>query len=409
MIEFDLKDHGLKTQEIESVKDRISQYVKNIHAKNQGFYRVIDEVVDQGVKNFAAKASYSDIVVLGIGGSALGTICLEQSLRKKELPRLHILDNIDPQWISEIDQKLPYKNTLFLVVTKSGSTPETIAQYFYFRKQTESRGLPIKEHFIFVTDPKKGFLRKKGEEEGITTFDVPENVGGRFSVLTNVGLLPALLLGIDVEALLQGARDMRDAFLNENFEKNLPFQLAAPQYLHGENGKIMNVLMPYSQHLIRFADWFRQLLAESIGKDGKGLTPINALGVTDQHSQLQLYSDGPNDKFFIFMKVKNMGPELAIPSAYSESLEFLNGTSFQKLMHTELDATREALTRKERPNILITIDTVDAYHLGALFMLFEGATAFLGEFYDIDAFDQPGVELAKELTKERLGTFGKMT
>lgn len=350
------------------------------------------------------------------------------------MPRLHVIDNIDPILISHVEDLIEYSKTLFIVVTKSATTPETLAQYFYFRKKCEEylkkKGGKIHEHFVFITDPKKVGLRKKvafseiSKKNGIKTFDIPHNVGGRFSVLSPVGLVPARLIGIDIKRLLQGAKDMRDLFLKTDFEKNLAFQLAAIQYLLGKKGKSINVLMPYSQRLIRFSDWFRQLLAESIGKikiHGKGkniktmnvgLTPVRALGVTDQHSQSQLYNEGPNDKFFMFIKVNDFGVDMVIPKApqpppclgNSEDSKYLKNVTFQKLMHTEMEGTLQSLTRNHRPCITLEIDRVDEYHLGSLFMLFEAATAFLGEFFEIDAFNQPGVELSKKITKKLLSS-----
>src|SRR3989339_574700 len=383
MIKFDLQNlykivvkHGLSKSDFKSKSNLISDYLKKIHARKQGFYSVIDdENVILGINNFAKslEGEFQDIVILGIGGSALGTICLQQSLKhlfenefeEKGVTNLHVIDNIDPELISAIEDIIDYEKTLFIVVTKSGTTPETLAQYFYFRKNCDDKNLDPKKHFVFITDPKNGLLRKIGKLEGIKTFDVPENVGGRFSVLTNVSLLPAKLIGINIEELLKGAKEMRDKFLSEKFEENLPFKLALIQFLHGKKGKIMDVLIPYSQRLIKFADWYRQLLAESIGKAKNekretvniGLTPINALGATDQHSQSQLYNEGPNDKFFIFLNVEDLGGKIEIPnlSPNEESVKFLHKVDFGKLLHIEMQGTIQALTKNDRPNIIITI------------------------------------------------------
>ena len=402
MIKLDISNSTVEN--LETQQERIGKYLDNIHAKNQGFYKIVDDTqVVNNILEFATriKGKFDDVVVLGIGGSALGTICLHQSLEHSNKPRLHVLDNIDPIFIKETEDVIEIEKTLFIVVSKSGSTPETIAQYFYFRHLAEKKGLKIQEHFVFITDAQKGFLREISNKENIPSFEIPENVGGRFSVLTPVGLLPAALIGIDINKLIEGARDMRDLFYSEEINHNMPFQIAALQYLLSLEDKVMTVLMPYSQKLIRFADWYRQLLAESIGKDGVGLTPINALGVTDQHSQSQLYNDGPNDKFFIFIKVNNFGADMEIP-VNDKNFEYLKGVSFKKLMHTEQEGTIKALTHNKRPNVTLEIDKVDEQTLGGLFMLFECATAFLGEFFQINAFNQPGVELSKKITKELL-------
>ncbi|MBT4916805.1 glucose-6-phosphate isomerase [Candidatus Peregrinibacteria bacterium] len=417
MVKFDLSnlhriaaEHGLSEEELSSKKDQIAGYLEKIEARKQGFYEILDDNVPiKDIDDFALenRGKYNHIVVLGIGGSSLGTICLQQSLThlyQKTLPELYVLDNIDPEMIKELEDVIDYEKTLFIVVTKSGTTPEILSQYYYFRKNTEEKGLVPKEHFVFVTDPEKGTLREISNSEGIKAFDIPQNVGGRFSVLTPVGLLPAKLIGIDINRLISGAKEMRNQFLSEDFTNNLPFQLAVIQYLLGEKGKVMNVMMPYSQKLIRFADWYRQLLAESIGKKvnnkgetvNVGLTPINALGVTDQHSQSQLYNEGPNDKLIIFIENTHPLPDLKIPELETGDI------TFKKLLNIELEATATSLTKNDRPNLRVQVDSVTEETLGSLFMLTEGATAFLGELYEIDAFDQPGVELSKDLTRKAL-------
>jgi glucose-6-phosphate isomerase len=409
--------HGLSVKEIQSIDNELTTHLRNFLKKDQGFYKTIDEqkTVNE-INKFAIKSQnkYKHIVVLGIGGSALGAICLKQSLKhlfENELPsakwpRLHVLDNIDPSLIKEIEDIIDYSKTLFIVITKSGSTVETGVQYFYFREKCREKSLNLKDHFVIITDKDKSFLRETAEKEGITTFEVPKNVGGRFSVLTVVGLLPAKLIGIDIEKLLNGAKKMRYIFLNTDPSKNLSWQIAKIQYLLSKKNKTINIMMPYSQKLIKFADWYRQLLAESIGKkETVGLTPINALGVTDQHSQLQLYNDGPNDKLTIFIELEKNNPEIEIPNPYPKKpeLTFLNKKiTFGQLLNIEKKSTEKSLTKKNRPSITILVDSISEESLGELFLLFEGATAFLGELFKINAFNQPGVELSKKLTKEAL-------
>lgn len=404
MIELDLTN-GISEEVLFEHANKLEVYLELIHKRDQGFYKVIDdEEIVQQIEEFSAKnkGKYDHIIILGIGGSALGTICLRQSLKhlfRNELktrknPKIHVIDNVDPALIKELEDVIDYSKTLFITISKSGGTVETMSQYSYFSSQIKKNNLPLKDHIVVITGPSNNPLRSEAEKENLEIFDVPTNVGGRFSVLTIVGLLPAKLIGIDIKKLLNGAKKMRDSFSETTPEKNLPFQIAKIQYLLSQKGKTLNVMMPYSQKLISFADWFRQLLAESVGKEGKGITPINALGVTDQHSQLQLYMDGPNDKLFIFLEVKNLGPKIDIESPYK--------TTFGELMQIEKTATATALTKSGRPNITILVDSVSEETLGQLFLLFEGATAFLGEMMSINAFDQPGVELSKKLTKKAL-------
>lgn len=412
-MKLDFKNSGIRA-EIAAQKKHLSKYLAAIKKSPQGFYKCIDDKKTlQKIKNFSvtSRKKFNYIVVLSIGGSALGTICLQQATKHlfqnelKATPKLYVLDNIDPTLIREIENIIEYKKTLFLVITKSGETIETLSQYYYFRKKIEQKKLDPKKHFVFITDPKKGQLRQFAIKENFQIFDIPRNIGGRFSVLTAVGLLPAALIGIDIEKLLKGARQMRNQFLSTNFAKNLPFQLAAIQYLLSKKGKNINVLMPYVQKLVRLSDWYRQLLAESIGKKldrtGKtifaGITPINALGVTDQHSQLQLYNEGPNNKLIIFIEVKNLGPEVKIPAQGK-----IKNLSFNKLIQIEKQATEFSLTKNNRPNITINIDSISEETLGELFMFFETSVAFLGEFFNINAFDQPGVELTKQLITQAL-------
>lgn len=417
--------HGLSLSEIKEKNDQLPEYLRNILQKDLGFHKIPDnkEIVEQIVE-FASnlQSNFKDlqhIIVLGIGGSALGTTSIQQSLKNlfqneignNRFPSLHVIDNIDPVLIKELTGIIDPKKTLFIVVTKSGGTPETIAQYLYFRGVCDQLNLPAEKHFAFITDPEKGLLRKIANEEKIPSFEVPQNVGGRFSVLTPVGLLPSALIGIDIKKLLNGAQSMRGNFISESPSENSAYLIAVIQFLLSQKGKNINVIMPYAQKLIRFSEWYNQLLAESIGKklnnEGKevfaGITPVNALGATDQHSQTQLYNEGPNDKLIILIKIKNHCEEIKIPEPPNEeSLSYLKNTSFNELLHMEMEGTIGSLVKNDRPVITLEIEKLDEESLGELFMLFEGSTAFLGELFNINAFDQPGVELSKQLTKQLL-------
>ncbi len=412
--------HGLSDEELQSCAPKVTMYLEHIHTLDQGFYSVIDD--DQLLDNIEQYAQsvagrYEYIVVLAIGGSSLGTICLEQAFQPliaKKAPHLIVLDNVDPEFIYDVEQAIDLSKTLFITVTKSGGTPETLALYMHFRNLIEQDSLELAEHMIFITDPEKGFLHDIAVQDTIKSFPVPANVGGRFSVLTAVGLLPAALMGVDVRALIAGAREMRDSFLSPEMRDNLPFQIATMQYLLSEKGKTITVMYPYANKLQRFADWYRQLLAESIGKKENrkgevvhtGLTPVTALGATDQHSQSQLYNDGPKDKLFLFLEVDafRRDTEIAQLHAGSAATDFLTGASFGLLLNTEKKGTEKAYTAEDHPCVTLHLPRIDERTLGELFMLFEGATAFLGEYFEIDAFNQPGVEQAKVFTRELLGS-----
>jgi len=413
---FKVKEPQITKTDFEGSAEKLAPYLDLIKIRNQDFYNIVhDDPAEVLAYAQMVEGEFDDIVVLGIGGSSLGNICLRDTLTHPYghgTPRLHVLDNVDPYMIEKLDDVIDYKRTLFITISKSGGTPEPLGEYLYFRKKTDDLGLEANKHHVFITGPHDSFLYNLGTREEIKMFPVPENVGGRFSVLTNVGLLPAALIGIDIQNLLKGGQEFAAKFLSENFEENISFQLAAIQYLLNQNGVNINILMPYANRLRSLADWYSQLLAESIGKETKrdgtkinsGITPVAALGTTDQHSQVQLYNEGPRDKMIMFLEVKNHGSNATIPQTGEdhEKINFLKNISFAKLLNTELHATQDAVTDYGKANITFTLDTIDAYHLGALFLVFEGATAFLGEFYEIDAFDQPGVELGKVLTRKYL-------
>ncbi len=365
--------------------------------------------------------SLDDVVVLGIGGSALGAVALRTALLARDWnamgtearggrPRLHVLDNVDPRSVRALLDGVHMPRTRFLVVSKSGSTAETMSQYLAVRAALRAASLPARDHLAFVTDPERGVLREVAAADGIPTFDVPPNVGGRFSVLTPVGTLPAALLGLDVDALIAGAAAMRDRCAAGTLRTNPALAFAALQWnAHASAGQLMHVLMPYSDALRDVAPWFVQLWAESLGKSNAqgshvGPTPIAAVGATDQHAQVQLFMDGPADKTVTFIDVEEHPEELVIPGdGAPKHLEYLGGHGFGELLRTEARATAGALARAGRPTMTLRVARADAWHLGGLFMFFELATIYAGQLYGVDPLDQPGVELGKRLTYYQFG------
>jgi glucose-6-phosphate isomerase len=368
----------------------------------------------------------SDVVVLGIGGSALGPIALRTALclpgwnmleerERAGRPRLHVLDNIDPVTIIALLNRVDLPRTLFLVVSKSGGTAETMAQYLVVRERLQRARLAIADHLVVVTDPEKGALRPIARRDGLRAAEIPPNVGGRFSVLSPVGVLPAALVGIDVHALLAGAGDMVQRCASDNAQTNPALAYAGLQWLADTRlGKRMHVFMPYSDPLRDFAAWFVQLWAESLGKiatathEHVGPTPIAALGATDQHSQVQLFMEGPADKTVTFVAVTNQAADLAIPAGGSDGVDlaYLSGHSLGELLDVERRATAGALARRGRPNMTLALERVDAHSVGELIMLLEMATAYAGSLYGVNAFDQPGVELGKQFAYAILGRQG---
>jgi glucose-6-phosphate isomerase len=373
------------------------------------------------------RGRFDDVLLLGIGGSALGPLALRTSLRplawntldlnaRGGAPRLHVLDNVDPATIATVLSRLVLARTLVLVVSKSGGTVETMAQYLIVRDaMAQAVGEDAaREHFIFVTDPEVGALRRIARAEQIPTLDVPANVGGRFSVLSPVGILPAALIGIDVRALLAGAADMTARAASDDPAINPAGAFATLQWLSDtQYGRHIHALMPYVDPLRDLAAWFVQLWAESLGKtraDGTftGPTPIPALGATDQHSQVQLFMEGPRDKTVTFVTVRGREAEGPIPTRHSDipELSYLRGHTLGELLDIERRATAGALAARGRFNATLTIDAVDPWHVGGLMQLFALATAYAGALYGIDAFNQPGVELGKNFAYAMLGKPG---
>jgi glucose-6-phosphate isomerase len=293
-----------------------------------------------------------------------------------------------------------------------------MAQFLIVRDRlAESLDDAYRQHFLFTTDPAGGVLRAIANKEGIPTLPIPPGVGGRFSVLSAVGLLPAAMAGIDVEKLLAGAAAMDERCRTPDLEANPAGLFAALQYIaHTEQGAGIHVMMPYSDRLYGMADWFRQLWAESLGKRVdlagrevfRGPTPVKALGATDQHSQVQLYVEGPFDKTITLLALEEPTLDVPIPEAYHDvdALAYLGGQTLGRLLDAERRGTTGALTRSGRMNMTLTLPALDAHAIGELLMMLQIATVYAGVFYDVDPLDQPGVELGKQLTYALMGRPG---
>lgn len=379
--------------------------------------KVCDEII-QYVES--VKDNFDAFVVLGIGGSALGPICTQQALnhphynelskeKRNGFPRFYVADNIDPEKLSYLFDVIDIDKTLFNVISKSGSTSETMSQFMIIKEMLEKKlGQDAHKNIVCTTDEKGGNLIKVAKKEGYKTFFIPDGVGGRFSELSPVGLLPASFCGIDIKALLKGASNVENLCKDENVYKNPALMYAVLNYLSMKKNKNICVMMPYADSLKFVSDWFAQLWAESLGKkfdnDKKaiytGQTPVKALGVTDQHSQLQLYQEGPNDKIITFIGVDKYKKDITIPNIYKDidSLSFLGGITQNKLIQTEQKATEYALLKAQKSNMTITLKNVDEISMGELLYFFEMSVAYMGELLNIDAFDQPGVEESKNTT-----------
>lgn len=374
------------------------------------------------------RKNFEYFVVLGIGGSALGPTMAFNALchlhyndlpkAKRNGPKFFVEDNVDPVRMKELLDVIEPEKTCFNVISKSGATSETMAQYLIISDILTAKGISVKDHVIFTTDASRGNLIKISNElGGVKRYILPDGVGGRFSQLCPVGLLPAAVLGIDIQTLLEGAAYMDELCRNScDYKKNPALLCATLQYAAMKDGKNIGVLMPYSDNLRYVSDWYAQLWAESLGKNitldkkpcNVGQTPVKALGVTDQHSQVQLYTEGPYDKVVTFLSVGSYKEKTPIPHGCENipDVSFLGGHTMEELIQAENKATAYALTKAGRLNYTIHLPEVNEFTLGQLLFLFELQTAYAGAMLNIDTFNQPGVEAGKKATFALLGKPG---
>ena len=447
MLEFDYsnvktqiigEENGLNIEQcFNEYKDKIARIISNLNSKKdkpgqwlQWMNLGYNEETVWLVKEYAAmtQGHFENILVLGIGGSALGGMAVCEALLKpywnflteeqrNKFPRIFFLDNVDPDQINGLLDILDLNKTLVNVITKSGDTAETMSQYMIVKNLLEQQlGNDYRKNIVATTDQRMGILRQISEQEGYKTFVIPDDVGGRFSVFSAVGLLPFALVGIDIDEITNGIKDMDLALKNTDIRENIAAQNALIQYLLDvKKGKNISVMMPYSSKLKYVSDWYVQLWAESLGKDMDldgnhvhiGPTPVSALGATDQHSQVQLYNEGPNNKIINFIRVENFDTNLEIPKIFEYTgIGYLGGKSFNALMNAEADSTKVALSDYARPTVTITLPKVDGYNIAQLLYMLEVQTAIAGELYHINAFNQPGVEQAKNYTYALMGRAG---
>ncbi|WP_373532063.1 glucose-6-phosphate isomerase [Vampirovibrio sp.] len=432
--------HGLNLEQVfKDSEGRIRDIVSQMYAEKDqagGWKRWLNLGYDQALADElnayaqSVKGRFSDMVILGIGGSSLGGYALLRALlhpywnqlsdaQRQGFPRYYFVENVDGDQINPLMEMLDPQRTLFVVISKSGTTAETMSA-FMIAKDWLERKLPpekVKEHIVAITDAKTGVLRPVADKEQYQTFEVPDDVGGRFSVFCAVGLLPAVLCGVSLAEIQNGIRDLDKVLQNPDLQQNPAAQGALIQYSLYERDKRISVFMPYSFRLASVSDWYVQLWAESLGKKTDlqgntvhvGPTPVRAVGVTDQHSQVQLFNEGPFDKVFTFVSVGKPAQDIQIPAnqfSDIEDLNYLNGKPMSQLMQAEFDSTRASITANQRPNMTLHLPQVDAYHVAQLLYLLEVQTAIAGALMGIDPFDQPGVELAKKYTYALMGRKG---
>jgi len=338
------------------------------------------------------------VLTVGIGGSALGAATLANALESDV--DAYFLDNVDPDAVDALLDRLPLSDTVVNVVSKSGTTAETLANFLVVREAMEQAGVDWADRTL-VTTGEKGNLRALADAHDLPALDVPDGVPGRFSALSPVGLAVPALQGHDVEAILAGGRDgMAD--LSGSLFETPAYAYGAATYALAERGALTNAVMPYAESLETFAEWFAQLWAESLGKDGLGQTPARALGATDQHSQLQLYRAGPPDKLVSLIRPTERA-ETAIPETDLDGLAYLGGSSLGDLLDAEFEATEASLTAADVPNLRVEIDRVDERNLGELLYGMEAACVLYGELASVSTFTQPAVEWGKKAARGLLG------
>jgi glucose-6-phosphate isomerase len=412
---------GLGSRDLDEARPRLQEAVRELLESPPGFMRLpkTREYAEASAKvaEEIRSSGTTDFVHVGIGGSALGPMALHKALNHPYYnsladrgPRIHFAENTDPVTLAAILDVADPGGTWVNVVTKSGSTAETMANFLVIRAfLVDALGdFGYQERTIATTDPEEGFLKQIADRDDLRVLPIPQDVGGRFSVLTPVGLLPAAVTGIDVEALLAGAARCVDE-VNEQGAEHPAVVGAAMHYLMDTaRGRNVRVMMTYADALERLAAWFVQLWAESLGKDGKGSTPHGAVGTTDQHSQVQLYMEGPQDKVIEIVEVEEHPRDLEIPGAYEdlEGVGYLGGHTMAELLNVECDATRKALAEAGRPNATIKLGAVNEENLGYMLQALEVQTAIAGSLYGVNAFNQPGVEAGKQITYSRMGRPG---
>lgn len=400
-------------------RERVAARMREWNASEfAGYRRILDHGSDchpdlGKIRDLAAKTKTGatgkpirNFVLLGTGGSSLGGETMLRCLHAPgKFPEFHFVDNNDPDWFHSLLASMDPEETLFYVVSKSGKTPETISQFLYSMEWLQKKVQGWEKHFVLCTDPEKGDLRQFARRFELPCLDVPPAVGGRFSVLTPVGLFPAAFAQLDLEKFLDGARSVAEAWEKLPLDEN-PAAKTARSLALSFHERPVTVFMPYSSRLGAFSRWFSQLWAESLGKAGKGPTPYPAVGTTDQHSQVQLYMEGPRDKCIVLLRVREYSQELPLrlPKGTEDLPSFreLQNRTMLDLFDAEFAATRDAFTQAGIPNATIELDRLDEFSLGALFFFWEWTTAFAGAVMDVNPFDQPGVEAAKILTKRYL-------
>lgn len=379
--------------------------------------------MDAGLPAIQAAAEtlkqFDSILLIGIGGSSLGTKAIRHALKPEHEtpggPHLYFVENVDSYHLDHLFKTLTPETTAVVCVSKSGGTLETVVQYIILRDWLNKHlgASRAREHQWLITDPDQGWMRQLAKREKIASLPVPPRVGGRYSVLTAVGLLPLAALGVDIPELLRGANDMAQRCRRESLAENPALEMAVLHFaLHRQRDKRISIMMPYINRLRLFGDWYCQLWAESLGKWDRsqpgtqpaGTLPVRAMGAIDQHSQLQMYLESAHDKMFSFINLKQWDADIPVPLSAEdeEAFPYLRDRSLVDVIHAEFQATRRVVTEVGHPNMTVDMPQLDAYTLGQLIELYQHATVYAGLLYGVNPLDQPSVETGKRLAVELL-------
>ncbi len=415
MMEDTIGRKGLSIQQIESMRDKIGETHRKI--KNMSWHELAFLELSKQDKSEIKRLAHnvredSDyLLLLGIGGSAMGPRSILNALSPlhnlRNHPHILIYDNADPDTLNAILSVIDLKRTTVNLISKSGSTAETIASFMILWDQMEKAlGKEAKKRIIATTDIEKGSVRKIVNDYGIRSLPIPSDIVGRYSVLSQAGLFTAEVAGIDSNELLRGADDILEKCSNEEVWENPSYLFASLLHLMNRDaGKNITVMMPYASGLKSLSEWFCQLWAESLGKLGFGSTPYPSIGTTDQHSQLQLWMDGPDDKVVIFIRIDDYKTDIRIPDVFRdvEDFRYLSGHTMSGLIKAEQESTELVLAKEGRPNMTIILPKIDAYYIGQLFQFLELSTAFTGFLLGVNPFNQPWIEYSKNLTYGMMG------
>jgi glucose-6-phosphate isomerase len=398
---------GLTEDTLEHLDDRVGiahERIEAGRAADEHGYAALNlpETVDSDEIRAAVEpfGTPEAVLTVGIGGSALGAATISAALADQTDVEAHFLDNVDPEDTAELLDSLPLDDTVVNVVSRSGTTAETLSNFLVVREAMADAGVDWTDQ-TFVTTGDDGNLRNLADEHDLPSLKVPEGVPGRFSAISTVGLACAALQGLDVEGVVAGAQTAMDD-CSGSLEDSPGYAYGAVCYALAERGALTNAMMPYVESLEYFAEWFAQLWAESLGKEDRGQTPARALGATDQHSQLQLYRAGPRDKLVTLVRPRERN-DIGIPDTELSGLSYLGGSGLGELLDAEFEATEASLAAEGRPNVRIEIDAVDAEGIGELLYAMEAATVMYGELAGLSTFTQPAVEWGKKAARGLLG------